>query len=291
VTLLHCCHLLLLLLLHAQPTRETKLTGVFEVFDSLDGGLVSFVAENPKCIISGGATSRADKIYKRVRASNFRGIWENTITIESAFTAPAVTAAVANGQHPPPAARQQAAAAAGGSMDIVPSSSSSSGNKRTLAERASAGDNNNNNNTVMAVNQLAAEFRRHMDENNKRHDETDKKMCDLMAQVSRLGNVLKCAVSVCNSITTAGNKEAYQAPTMANPEGPGPSARVEVVLVCPKGTASSASFNGSTAGPSILWTVHLMPFYALFVYSGPPRSHDDLGPTARWLLWYTLSTY
>jgi hypothetical protein len=116
---------------------------VFEFFDSLDGGLVSFVAENPKCIISGGATSRADKIYKRVRASNFRGIWENTITIESAFTAPAVTAAVANGQHPPPAARQQAAAAAAASsMDIVPSSSSSSGNKRTLAERVSAGDNN-----------------------------------------------------------------------------------------------------------------------------------------------------
>ena len=36
-----------------------------------------------------------------------------------------------------------------------------------------------------------------------------------------------------------------------------------------------------TAGPSILWTVHLMPFYALAVYSGPPRSHHDLGPTAR----------
>jgi hypothetical protein len=33
-----------------------------------------------------------------------------------------------------------------------------------------------------------------------------------------------------------------------------------------------------------LWTVHLMPFYALFVYSGPPRSHDDLGPTARWFV-------
>jgi hypothetical protein len=33
-----------------------------------------------------------------------------------------------------------------------------------------------------------------------------------------------------------------------------------------------------------LWTVHLVPFYALFVYSGPPRSHDDLGPTARWFV-------
>jgi hypothetical protein len=33
-----------------------------------------------------------------------------------------------------------------------------------------------------------------------------------------------------------------------------------------------------------LWTVHLMPFYALFVYSGPPRSHDDLAPTARWFV-------
>jgi hypothetical protein len=37
----------------------------------------------------------------------------------------------------------------------------------------------------------------------------------------------------------------------------------------------------STAGPNILWTVHLMPFYALAVYSSPPRSHHDLGPTAR----------
>jgi hypothetical protein len=38
----------------------------------------------------------------------------------------------------------------------------------------------------------------------------------------------------------------------------------------------------AAAGPSILWTVHLMPFYALIaVYSGPPRSHHDLGPTAR----------
>jgi hypothetical protein len=35
-----------------------------------------------------------------------------------------------------------------------------------------------------------------------------------------------------------------------------------------------------TAKPSILWTVHLMLFYALTVYSGPPRPHDDLAPTA-----------
>jgi hypothetical protein len=58
------------------------------------------------------------------------------------------------------------------------------------------------------------------------------------------------------------------------------------VLRCRSQSESGGVNNqtNGTAGPNILWTVHLMPFYALFVYSGPPRSHGDLGPTARWFV-------
>jgi hypothetical protein len=72
-----------------QPRRRTSQDGIFELFDSLDGELVAWLARNPKSIISGAASSRYERIYAQVPAAEFCGIWDHA-TSEATLRAPSL---------------------------------------------------------------------------------------------------------------------------------------------------------------------------------------------------------
>jgi hypothetical protein len=66
---------------------------------------------------------------------------------------------------------------------------------------------------IVAVNQMAAEFRAYCVANDKRHEATDKSIEDIKIQLSEVSDALRSAAALCNTMT--GN--IFHAPTMAPP--------------------------------------------------------------------------
>jgi hypothetical protein len=188
-----------------QPKRTSKLNSMEEHLRSLSADLLAWLADNPKSIISGGANSRTDKVYAQLGADKFRAILDtpSTLTIEDAFTQPSSNGGQQQADDDDAA---PAAAAAAPIMDIVPSSSFSSGGrgKRALAEA----NDDDNNMAIVAVNQLAAEFRHYFQINEHKHGATSKRLEDLGSQVAALAEAVR-------SSAAAQHGNVFMAPTMA----------------------------------------------------------------------------
>ncbi|WIA10802.1 hypothetical protein OEZ85_011088 [Tetradesmus obliquus] len=175
------------------PQRKSRMSSVEENLRSLSPGLLSWLADTPKSIISGGANSRNEKIYAKLGADKFRPILDtpSRLTIEDAFTIHAEAAPA-----PDPAA-----------MDIVPSSGGGSSSSRDRGKRALEevlGDDDDSV-AIVLVKELGGDLRDYMKANDARHAATN-------ARLDEVASAMKVLAKAVHSSVSAQYGNAYQAP-------------------------------------------------------------------------------
>ncbi|WIA10911.1 hypothetical protein OEZ85_011076 [Tetradesmus obliquus] len=205
---------------------------IAELLGSLDGDLITFLMRNPKCIISGKAATRFDRIYMWVPAAEFCGILDHTSKIEDAFLRAHDVTGFGDGG-------SDSGNVAGTGSDSGTGTGSDSGNVTGFGDGGSSSSSGNDGGSdsgnvtgtgsdsgtgnvtgfgdggsssssggsgsgsgsrkralsspphtpgmlMMALKKIAAEFKCHMEANDKRHNETANKLHGLQCSLTRV---------------------------------------------------------------------------------------------------------